>query len=828
MFIDFNKLNADSNLAQILDPIQIFDVLPRKSTKYAEYLRDVQSTVLEKWFREYRENKNTVIKMNTGSGKTVVGLLILKSYLNESKGPAVYVVPDNYLVDQVIREAIDLGIPVTTDARSTEFKRGKEILVANMHKIINGRSVFGIGTINQHIGCMIVDDAHSCIKVAETQFTISISSDTELYNELLALFSESIKQQSEQKLLEITSKEEGTQQVIPFWDWNQNLDAVRSSLHKNKDNELLPSLFFNWPLIKNNLELSSCIFTSKEILISSDYIPIEVIPSFNECPHKVFMSATIDDDSVLISHFNVDENQIKKAVTPKIANDIGERMILIPQEINPKIEESELKDYFKWLAQNRNVIILVPSYHRAKFWEDIANVVVKSSFELKNTINDLKEKHVGMVVLINKYDGIDLPKNACEILVLDGVPDVRNEFDKVEQIILRGSKEILKNTIQRIEQGMGRGIRSKDDHCIVFLIGNSLVENLYHRDSEMMFTEATRKQLELSRNLTSQIQNSSLTEIDNIVQMALTRDQRWIETSRSVLVSVKYNDITQFEQKIIAERKAFNFAQLREYRKARDLIQELVNQTSENSLKGYLKYKLARYENFFDATGAQQTIKSAKKLNNQLIHPIEGIEYEKVQFDNIPQADKINRFLMDKYKNTNEYIIGFNSVIDKLIFAPNSSSHFEQAFKELGEHLGYSSQRPEIDFKKGPDNLWRDVNNKYFVIECKNEATTEKISKGYCNQLNGSVSWFLDKYPDEHCIPILIHPSNTFEHSASPLPQIRIINEDKLEILRKNLRSWSIQISDAKFETNKIAALLKLFNLESGSFIENYTIKFSN
>ena len=36
--------------------------------------------------------------MNTGGGKTVVGLLMLKSCLNEGVGPAVYVTPDNYLV----------------------------------------------------------------------------------------------------------------------------------------------------------------------------------------------------------------------------------------------------------------------------------------------------------------------------------------------------------------------------------------------------------------------------------------------------------------------------------------------------------------------------------------------------------------------------------------------------------------------------------------------------------------------------------------------------------------------------------------------------------
>ncbi len=43
--------------------------------------------------------------MNTGSGKTTVGLLMLQSCLNEGVGPAVYVVPDNYLVNQVCDEA---------------------------------------------------------------------------------------------------------------------------------------------------------------------------------------------------------------------------------------------------------------------------------------------------------------------------------------------------------------------------------------------------------------------------------------------------------------------------------------------------------------------------------------------------------------------------------------------------------------------------------------------------------------------------------------------------------------------------------------------------
>ena len=86
-----------------IEPREIFMTLPQKDKRY-EYPRDVQSDVWKKWFG-VRNDKNCIIKMNTGSGKTVVGLMILQSCLNEGKGPAVYVVPDNYLVAQVCEEA---------------------------------------------------------------------------------------------------------------------------------------------------------------------------------------------------------------------------------------------------------------------------------------------------------------------------------------------------------------------------------------------------------------------------------------------------------------------------------------------------------------------------------------------------------------------------------------------------------------------------------------------------------------------------------------------------------------------------------------------------
>ena len=96
-----------------LEPREIF-MHCHKKTKDMNIRVMFNPRCWKKWF-DIRDNKNCIIKMNTGSGKTVVGLMILQSCLNEGKGPAVYVVPDNYLVSQVCEEAKNLGILAVTD-----------------------------------------------------------------------------------------------------------------------------------------------------------------------------------------------------------------------------------------------------------------------------------------------------------------------------------------------------------------------------------------------------------------------------------------------------------------------------------------------------------------------------------------------------------------------------------------------------------------------------------------------------------------------------------------------------------------------------------------
>ena len=234
-----SRLSGNSKPLSI-EPREIFMSLPQRAKGY-EYPRDVQSEVWRKWF-DVRDEKNCIIKMNTGSGKTVVGLLILQSCLNEGKGPAVYAVPNKYLVEQVCNEAKMLGIRTSTDRDNYLYNENKAILVTTIHAIVNGRSVFGMNPSTIYpIGSIIIDDVHACLDTISEQFSVKIPYNHELYKEIIQLFAEQWRVYNIKSYTNIVENKDPTKQfLVPFWIWQEKQDKIYQLLSKyNTDDDIM-------------------------------------------------------------------------------------------------------------------------------------------------------------------------------------------------------------------------------------------------------------------------------------------------------------------------------------------------------------------------------------------------------------------------------------------------------------------------------------------------------------------------------------------------------------------------------------------------------------
>jgi hypothetical protein len=586
----------------VTDPQQLFQALPARAKKYA-YLRDVQGEVLAKWYANTNAI-DTVIKMDTGGGKTVVGLLILKSCLNAGIGPAVYVAPDHYLCAQVAAEAAGLGLATADDPRSTEYRTSRAILIIPLHTLVNGRSRFGVGDeVRIEIGSIVIDDAHACLSVAEGQFTLTLPRSHAAFDRLFQLFRDDLRTQSPTTTIEIeTNGPRGLVQV-PYWAWIDKQDDVIRILAEHRDDD---EVKFIRPLLRDELPLCRCVFTARELEISSRCLPIDAIPSFARARRRIYMTATLADDSVLVTDFGAAASAVASPITPHTASDLGERMIVVPQAINTNVTDDEIKRFVTQYSQQINVVVIVPSSERAKFWQDVVSHDFTLTAEnIRAGIDRFRQSTGNLAVMVNKYDGIDLPNDACRILVLDGLPDTRRLIDRYEQSVLKASERDQIRQVQRIEQGMGRAIRSNEDYCVVVLMGQRLIAQLYATGATKYFSPATARQLDLSGQMSAQIINSGLSAIAETIHDLLSRNQEWVAAARNSLINVSYSSSGTVDAIAVAQREAFDFARRGRYDRAEGALRKVTESVSDKVIKGWLVEQIATYVHPQDSARSQ-------------------------------------------------------------------------------------------------------------------------------------------------------------------------------------------------------------------------------
>jgi hypothetical protein len=259
------------------------------------------------------------------------------------------------------------------------------------------------------------------------------------------------------------------------------------------------------------------------------------------------------------------------------------------------------------------------------------------------------------------------------------------------------------------------------------------------------------------------------------------------------------------------------------------MIQKTVATSSELATRGYQKQLTAEYLNFFDQPRAQETLKSAIKDNPRVLKPIVGITYSKLSTPTVAQAKVVVENLRN-FATPNALTLQINSLLEDLTWNEDETKAFEAALAEAGLLLGFGSQRPELEAKEGPDNLWALGDLKFLVIECKSGATTATISKADSDQLSGALNWFRKTY-DNSCaaVPILIHPSYVFDSKASPHETVRVIDREHLEKFRVALRQFvhAIASSDNLDNTTFVGEQLKHHALTGAAFVDRYTRRFA-
>ena len=830
--VNFSQLNSQIKQPLVIEPRQLFQTLQR-GRKY-EYLRDVQGDVLDEWY-ERRHEHDLVIKMSTGSGKTLVGLVLLWSRLKEGKGPVLYLCPNRHLAYQVRREADRLGITHTDFTQNnlfpTEFYDSTAILITTVQKLFNGRSVFKVAGRPDpvKVGTVLVDDAHTCINIARDQFTARFPKSSPIGKQLCSFFENSLKQQSMGTYADIDREKRDAYLRVPYWAWQERLPDVVELFSKRSDDE---ELRFVWPFLKVDpvLANSTVTISGERVEVAPRLVPIELVPSFSDAPSRVYMSATLVDDTALVRDFAAEPKCVQNPIKPKVIGDIGERLVISPQLIDSNIEEITTTSLVSDIRSSHqaNVVILVPSSINANIWKTTDSMEVPGT-DISDAIDRLSRTSGNTVIIANRYDGIDLPDAACRVLVIDDLPQEHRLANLVEATARRQSPILRRQIAQRIEQGIGRGVRSRTDYCVVILTGKKLVSFMTDVENQIFFTKETKRQIEIGKELSTMLKSGSTNAYQAILELVgqcLNRDPGWQTFHRDSLQDIKADRPIDLDAIALAtaELCAWQYAFNGRYDLAADTIGGMIseNNSLSDSDSGWYLQLQAEYLYHVDQTTALEKQLKAQELNRDLLKPPAGINYHKIQSKKTEQAYSILEWIR-KSNESNALVVRSNMVFEDLSFGV-SYDRFEEALKDLADIIGFQAQRPDKETGRGPDVLWRMTDGQYLIIEAKNQIDLERqnIFKKEADQLGHHVTWFEQEYPGELCTPILIHPSARLAYNAYLPTNAKVIRKGDLQQIVQSVTKFVAALASrppGRWTVSDIATQLQTYQLRPTDFL---------
>ena len=451
-----------------------------------------------------RKEKDIILKLSTGTGKTAIGLLYLKSYMDESNEPGVYLCPTVQLVNQVLKEADRLGVPAYSYPRGQsqphiECTRGNAIVVCTYDKLFNSKSTFNRTDVNLCPCAIVLDDAHAGVEEIRSSFTAQIRQG-ELLKSLIGILSSGCSSYKKSLWTSILDSDPLAIYEVPYWIWTPLVNDIGDLLSKYSE---IDELKFVWPFLSDHLRWCRCVVSASIIEIRLEQSLVEQIRAYSTVKHRLFMSATLADDAVLVREIGCSIDAASNPIMPTKDRGLGERMVLAPSLFDESLDRKWVMTICeKYAASRFNIIVLCPSEKKANDWKFYGATVFLGD-QVEGGIEILKnETNTGhLFVFVQRYDGVDLPDRMCRILVVDGMPFGESVVDRLDSSISYNPGGQRNRLIYRIEQGMGRAVRSHADYAVVILAGADLVNFVAKHEVLAAMTVETKAQLNMALDI---------------------------------------------------------------------------------------------------------------------------------------------------------------------------------------------------------------------------------------------------------------------------------------------------------------------------------------
>lgn len=724
----FKKAPPPTDVAT--SPDKLFLALPRR--KIPDVLPH-QREILRRYSDEALNVSDVALQLPTGSGKTLVGLLIAEWRRRKYSERIVYLCPTRQLVNQVVEQAFEkYGLTVLgfsgsakeyDQSAKAKYQSCEHVAVTNYSSLFNTNPYFKDPDV------IIFDDAHAAEQYVASLWSLKISRRISEHATVHAAVSSILK-----PLLTSANFSRLTGEVEALSDagWVDKIPSAE--LHKIKD-QLIAALDVHtdkkadlhnpWKMIRDHVDACHMYISPSEIYLRPLVPPTWVHDPFENAKQRIYMSATLGAGGDLERLMG--RTHIHRLPVPEGWDNqgVGRRFFIFPRmSLDEKVAAKLRVDLMKRTDRS---LILVPSDRiRDEIVAEIkSNSTAKifSATDLEASKKEFVKTTNAVAVVANRYDGIDFPNDECRLLFVEGLPTTTNIQERFLMSRM-GANVLFNERIQvRVLQAIGRCTRSLQDFSAVVAAGDDLTG--YLADVRR------RKYLhpELQAEIAFGVEQSKDVKFEDLVEnfeVFLENGSAWEEVNDQIVAD--RNRLTQEVFPAIAELSAAVSHEIEyqrrlwqaDYLEAFESAGRVLAQLKDSKLRGYraLWHYLAGSAALLgskilgDAMSSKARVQFEKAKGAAIGIPwlvdlarqdagdagLKNEEFDPALYAQIERLELVLEGLGTVHDR------GFGRREKEVLDGISSPDIFEQAQKLLGETLGYDAGK--IETEGSPDPWW--------------------------------------------------------------------------------------------------------------------------
>ena len=774
-----------SSIKKPVDPLEIFNKLTLRGA--IENIWEPQAEALKQW-NSVRSQSDSVIQMNTGGGKTLVGLLAAQSLLHELNRRILYVVANNQLVEQTLSRAATLGIQVSARYDGQwhnleAFQSADSVCVTNYAAVFNGFSTFR----DKDIAGLIFDDAHVAEAIIRDQYTLKIPSNWQMFDDIIGMFRNHFANTSgASRLQDISEKNPTALLFVPmFLAWKHAQELRTLLLDGGITGE--DNTKFVWNHVCDHLAHCCILISSDAIEISPPVIPLHTLPYFSDGVRRVYLTATLPSQASFARTFGLTRPTIVK---PGGKSGDAQRLFLFAKGKTDKVQRTSTLT----LINEKKACVISPSNRKASQWSPPSNVFKRDGGheEIERFSKSKKPELLGLVA---RYDGIDLPGDACRILVLDRLPKGEALFDRFIDEGVRIESIRLSHAATRIVQAIGRIFRSNTDHGTVILSGTDLHDWIRNPAHRSFLPALLQQQISFGIELDRKIAAGEVTQ-EELIEAVLTGDDDWDEMYNEYIdqfpVAEEENTEDWYLAMLGVERQAYGALWDGNANEAARHFATLATDATlqDRQLAAWYKHlegvallsaddQTSALQAFFDAGANRNSLGVPSAKRDKMFQP--------------PKVETIGfqaKALAALYRKNKTKLFSDMEKVDRQLIYGNDTKAAEEAMMILGRLLGLESSRPDSEEGSGPDNLWSgDTEGGVWGFDLKTgKERTSTYDKKEISLAHSHAQWVADKIPKRVRRHAIVGHELPISSLASPAPELEVIDLFGFQDIAANVR----------------------------------------